>query len=375
MHKHLIWLLPLLLLAACGGSDDDDDNSSTTSAVEARSVRQRTLAHEKAYIPSLYYSELAQQAASEDQVADAKAAFAAYEPVWEDLQNTYQQLSEDAASSQYLQDIGDFLSDAGEAISRAWDGLFDEVEDHVDLSGMYQALDKVRTNLRDWRDENQLAQLTDELTEFHNAMTPLVQRLETVEVLSEVTPERLAEVANDLVDLEKAWATLQAVTPEQLQADYQLSLAKARAVVADIQAQSGNLEGLATALAGVDAETVLDTARRVEPLFTDVLLAFGDFLTPFVEDMAHMEQSYISALLLAEDGDAAALEAALARFEADWRQFADHYATNRDALDWQDYLAAINTALSDAKAAADAAGVTADLSAAYEALQTVRAQL
>jgi hypothetical protein len=376
--KNILPVAALLVSLSACNSDD------TSKIIDSAEFQTRTVAHDKAYIPSLYYSNYSE--ATEQTVADAKAALAVYEPLWHDLQGYYRDIAKEASSSSYLQEVSGFLSEAGNFIEDAWKDLTADLREDVDLSAVHEYMEDIRISLKAWREDNEYSYLMDDMTAFHKSMEPLAGRLKTIASADQLTDAHVAALASDLSVLEPAWDKVKQVTPDILEAQFKFTQEKAQVVYNFIQAEGGNLTDLSLALASGNKDAALSAAQKIQPTFVKSFLSFGDFITPFVKDMAEMERNYIPALFYTNNPAVDAevygkVTTALDTFEDTWQSFKAHYTNNKTALNWDTHFTTIETALAEAKTyvaeqaeTLNATG-TVNLVEAHEKLERVRQTL
>lgn len=366
----------VLGLGAC--SDDDGDDSNVLHGLTADPAYQtREVAAQHTYIPALFYANV--DSADAAAVENAVRALETYRKDWELYRDAYRNLSYYAGWGEYFDRVDSRIDTAAQALADARTLVARPDAETADLSLAYEALESVRTTLKEMRETNGLSDWMDTLTTFHQGLAPLGQALAGVATAAGVAPEVVASFVGSLTTLEAAWQTFTTTTVDY--ARYGFNAAKTEYIDQAIAAQSDNLKQFAGALANFDKSEILTSAQQVQPLFDKMFLAFGDFIAPVEEQMAAMEQEYIPALLYTDNPAASAevLDNArthFARFDASWQVFSLPLGGVASLLGWQPHFDEIRQSIDEARTVLDGAGTPPqDLAPAHEALQNVRKTL
>ncbi len=370
-------LTAVALLSAC-----NSDSDSVTANVK-NPIEQESVALDKVYAPSLFYSNI-NPVPNELFAQNAKATFDTLSASWSGFKNTIGTASGAIDLTPYYSEVDGNISIATTLL----DTVITDANYPVDITDAHLALESVRDTLGEMRGTLGMEYFMDDVTTAHHAMEA-VSGAYAVYVVDNNITQLCASLDTALPIFDAAWNDVNSsYTESHISSLYDLSTEKSTNLTANVNTMSSTIGALNALMPTcvADEGTVAAQAAMVKPVFVKAFLAFGDFITPFMADMITMEKAFTPVLYCTNNppdvnttcNGLTGAGNLLDTFVLATETFQAHYPIIPSKLNlpatiyWKSDFDAVNTAITNALAIQSSASTTADLLPAHDELEAIR---
>ncbi len=298
-HRPPLYLAISLSLIVSACNSDSANNVITDLSDNERITFTTDMAKlDKPYVTSLFYSNMQ---ASSPLFADAKTTLNLFDTKWKSFKNTHENTFDVAAWRDPFLDIDTDLSTANShyaTINRF----------PADLTNAHLALEDVREVMKTMRKTIKFNDyLMDYVTDTHHKMEPISKAYAAYSASSDSAAinQLKATLTTALPVFSQALQQLKLVYGDGVNTAklYELSEDKSAQLSKNISNIDPNAPGLIQivanleqALSADDNPKIVQLSSKIKGKFVSIFLGFGDFITPFKQDVIAMQKSIIPML-------------------------------------------------------------------------------
>ena len=371
-------LTAVALLSACSSEDN-------LTADGNNPIVQESVALDKAYAPSLFYSNI-NPVPNELFAQNAKATFDTLSAGWSGYKSTIGTTSGAIDLTPYYSEVDGNISAATTLLDTVISDANYSVP--VDITAAHLALESVRDTLGEMRGTIGIEYFMDDVTTAHHAMEAVSGAYAVYLGDSNIT-QLCASLDTALPIFDAAWNDVNSsYTESYISSLYDLSTEKSTTLTGNVNMMSSTIAALNALMPTcVDDYIAVETeAANVKPVFVKAFLAFGDFITPFMADMITMEKAFAPVLYCTNNppdvnttcNGLIGTGNLLDTFNTATETFQAHYPIIPGKLNlpatiyWKSDFDAVNTAMANALAIQSGASTTADLLPAHVEFEAIR---